>query len=64
MCEPRAVSIVLDTPAHSMLVISGKDCNMYWLGDPDENSKNHAYHEYARLLRHIADAVDDWTEEE
>lgn len=64
MCEVRIVNITLDMPAKSMLSISGKDCNMYWLGEPEENEKNNMYLNYAEALRNLADIVEHWTEEE
>lgn len=63
MCDPRIVNLTLDLPGQSMLSISGNDCNVYWLGDPDETMKNNIYHQYANLLHSLADAVEQWTEE-
>lgn len=64
MCEPRVVNVTIDMPAKSLLSITGNDCNVYWLGEPDSDTKNSMYRKYAETLHNIADAISRWTKEE
>lgn len=64
MSDMRVVNVVLDKPGESMFTLTGTDCNVYWLGEPDNETKNAMYREYARTLHAIAATVDGWSEEE